>query len=128
MCEDMLHDQSLMLSTCLAQGDAVANISICTRHMFQRGQRPASSSSTLPEDAFTLDVENLYAENSVSAAVAVPLLAKGSQAGVPANPSLASRSTKESFLKNAARTMRSKKLKGTQWPDLYWFSRPQFFE
>jgi len=131
MCEDMLHDQSLMLSTCLAQGDAVANISrfqfaldTCSRG----GQRPASSSSAAPEDAFTLDVEDLYAENSISAAVAVSLLAKGSQAGVAANLSLASRSTKKNFLKNAARTMRNKKLKGTQWPDLYWFSHPQLFE
>ena len=96
--------------------------------MFQRGQRPASSSSTAPEDAFTLDVEDLYAENSISAAVAVSLLAKGSQAGVAANLSLASRSTTKNFLKNAARTLRNQKLKGTQWPDLYWFSHPQLFE
>lgn len=96
--------------------------------MFQRGQRPASSSSTAPEEAFTLDVEDLYAENSISAAVAVTLLAKGTQAGVAANPSLASRSTKKNFLKNAARTMRNRKLKGSQWPDLYWFSIPQLFE
>ena len=96
--------------------------------MFQRGQRPASSSSTAPEEAFTLDVEDLYAENSISAAVAVTLLAKGTQAGVAANPSLASRSTKKNFLKNAARTMRNRKLKGSQWPDLYWFSHPQLFE
>ena len=52
--------------------------------MFQRGQRPASSSSTAPEEAFTLDVEDLYAENSVSASVAVTLLAKATQAGVAA--------------------------------------------
>lgn len=96
--------------------------------MFQRGQRPASSSSTAPEEAFTLDVEDLYAENSISAAVAVTLLAKGTQAGVAANPSFASRSTKKNFLKNAARTMRNRKLKGSQWPDLYWFSNPQLFE
>ena len=68
--------------------------------MFQRGQRPAASSSTAPEEAFTLDVEDLYAENSISAAVAVTLLAKGTQAGEAANPSLASRSTKKNFLKN----------------------------
>ena len=96
--------------------------------MFQRGQRPASSSSTAPEEAFTLDVEDLYAENSISAAVAVTLLAKGTQAGVAANPSFASRSTKKNFLKNAARTMRNRKLKGSQWPDLYWFSNLQLFE
>ena len=96
--------------------------------MFQRGQRPASSSSTAPEEAITLDVEDLYAENSISAAVAVTLLAKGTQAGVAANPSFASRSTEKNFLKNAARTMRNRKLKGSQRPDLYWFSNPQLFE
>ena len=96
--------------------------------MFQRGQRPASSSSTAPEEAFTLDVEDLYAENSISAAVAISLLAKGTKAGVAANPGLAFRSTKKNFLKNAARTMRNRKLKGSQWPDLYWFSHPQLFE
>ena len=96
--------------------------------MFQRGQQPASSSSTAPEEAFTLDVEDLYAENSISAAVAISLLAKGTKAGVAANPGLAFRSTKKNFLKNAARTMRNRKLKGSQWPDLYWFSHPQLFE
>jgi len=65
--------------------------------MFQRGQRPASSSSTAPEEAFTLDVEDLYAENSISAAVAVTLLAKGTQAGVAANPHLLSDLPKRNF-------------------------------
>ena len=63
--------------------------------MFQRGQRPASSSSTAPEEAFTLDVEDVYAENSISAAVAISLLAKGTKAGVAANPGLAFRTQKE---------------------------------
>ena len=90
--------------------------------MFHRGRRPASSLSALPEDAFTLDVEDLYAESSTSAAVAVSLLAKGAEAGVASNPSLAPRSTKKNFLKNAAGTTRNEKLKGTQWPDLSWFS------
>ena len=103
----------------------MANIALDTCSRGGSGLHPARAQRL---KAFTLDVEDLYAENSISAAVAVTLLAKGTQAGVAANPSFASRSTKKNFLKNAARTMRNRKLKGSQWPDLYWFSNLQLFE
>ena len=50
--------------------------------MFQRNERPASSSATAPEVALEDDVHDLYADNVLSAAQATFLKEKARLAGV----------------------------------------------
>ena len=86
--------------------------------MFSRNSQPASSSHAPPWEAFQEDVEDLCAENLVSAQRTARLLDKASKAGISQiNPKI-----RRTIGKNQARDLRQGKLKWSKWPDYYWFS------
>ncbi len=90
--------------------------------MFQRNERPASSSATAPEVALEDDVHDLYADNVLSAAQATFLKEKARLAGVQFSskqPRLGGNKKKKK--KNAARNLKRKIRKHDKWPDPYWF-------
>jgi len=84
--------------------------------MFQRNSQPSSSSHARENDEFIEDVQDLQAENLLSAQRASKLLKKAARAGVGV-PSRATRGKG----KNMARAQRRMQLKRTKWPDYYWF-------
>jgi len=90
--------------------------------MFQRGQQPASSSNAPPELDFMEDVEDLYADNFISAQRCQKVLEKAARAGIKnivkqVKPGL----VRKSLGKNLARDITRRKLRSTKWPDYYWF-------
>jgi hypothetical protein len=91
--------------------------------MFQRGQQPASSSNAPPELDFMEDVEDLYADNFISAQRCHKVLEKAARAGIKnivkqvKKPGL----VRKSLGKNLARDITRRKLRSTKWPDYYWF-------
>ena len=91
--------------------------------MFQRGAAPAASSSTDPQVAFQDDVEDLYAENVISAARAAHLLSKAQDAGIKVATKFIKKApgVKKKFAKNVARNLRRSIRKHDKWPDPYWF-------
>ena len=91
--------------------------------MFQRSQAPATSSATAPEVEFEDDVQDLYAENAISAARATILLEKAKKAGVKIITKAVKKApgfTKKSA-KNFARNLRRSVRRHDKWPDPYWF-------
>jgi hypothetical protein len=91
--------------------------------MFQRNQAPATSSATAPEVEFLDDVQDMYAENVISAARATVLLKKAQNAGIK----MAIKAVKKApgvtkkTAKNLARNLRRHYRKNDKWPDPYWF-------
>jgi hypothetical protein len=85
--------------------------------MFSRASLPASSSNADPEANFQDDVEDLYAENLISAQRVARLLDKATKAGIKHIP-LKVRKTSG---KNQARSITRHKLRRTKWPSYYWF-------
>ena len=91
--------------------------------MFQRGHQPASSSHAPPELEFMEDVEDLYADNFISAQRCQKVLDKAAKAGIKnivTGPKKAG-VVRSSLGKNLARDITRRKLKGSKWPDKYWF-------
>ena len=85
--------------------------------MFQRNAQP-SSSSTAPADAiFQDDVEDLLAENVISAQRASKLLHKAFKAGIKG----ISKKVRRFAGRNQARDVTRKKLKNSKWPEPYIF-------
>jgi hypothetical protein len=92
--------------------------------MFHRGAGPAASSSTAPEVQFEDDVQDLFAENAISAARASILMAKAQEAGIKIATKVVKKAftgAKKKFLKNASRNLRRSIRKNDKWPDPYWF-------
>ena len=85
--------------------------------MFQRAQQPSSSSNALPERELEEDLTDLYADNLVSGQRITRLLGKASKAGVKG----IRKAVQQHVGKNQARSLRRHKLKGSKWPDYYWF-------
>jgi len=90
--------------------------------MFHRGQQPASSSNAPPELDFMEDVEDLYADNFISAQRCQKVLEKAAKAGIKnivkrVKPGF----VRKSLRKNLARDITRRKLRGSKWPDYYWF-------
>ncbi len=85
--------------------------------MFSRNSQPASSSNAPASKEFQDDVEDLYAENTLSAQRASKLLAKASEAGIRGITS----KVRRTIGKNQARDITRSKLKWSKWPDYYWF-------
>jgi len=85
--------------------------------MFQRNQQPATTAHAEPEEAFQADVEDMVAENVVSAQRASKLLRKAARAGMK---KLSKKCTRGKG-KNQARDMRRKMLRNCKWPDEYVF-------
>jgi len=84
--------------------------------MFGRNRLPHTSNVEAPHDALQEDLEDLFAENLISANRCQTLLDKAHKAGVKALHKTAKRWQK----KNAARTVTRRRLKNTKWPDKYW--------
>ena len=79
---------------------------------------------TAPEVAFQDDVQDMYAENVISAARASQCLAKAKDAGVKiAVQALKKTGMTKKRLKNAARNLRRSVRKHDKWPDPYWFDK-----
>ena len=86
--------------------------------MFSRNSQPASSSQAPAWQTFQEDVEDLYAENLVSAQRTSKLLDKATKAGISQiNPKI-----RKTIGKNQARDLTRNKLRWSKWPDYYWFS------
>ena len=85
--------------------------------MFSRNSQPSSSSHARTEDAFLDDVQDLHAENLLSAQRASKLLRKACNAGINV-PKQAVGGT----AKNMARAHRNMALRRTKWPQYYWFN------
>ena len=99
-------------------------ICVCLGSMFQRGAKPRSDDSIAPEVEFQDDVEDLFADNTISATRTATLLRKAQDAGIK----IASKVIKKAlhgvgkkFQKNAARSLRKEIRKDDKWPDPYWF-------
>ena len=86
-------------------------------HMFSRNSQPPSSSNAPPWQVFQEDVEDLLAENLVSAQRTAKLLDKATKAGIPN----INRRIRKTVGKNQARDHFRLKLKWSKWPDYYWF-------
>lgn len=86
--------------------------------MFSRNSQPASSSGAPAAQTFREDVEDLYAENVISAQRAAKLLDKASAAGIPGIPN----KVRKTIGKNQARDATRNKLRLSKWPDYYWFT------
>jgi hypothetical protein len=84
--------------------------------MFQRNSQPSSSSHAPHDDAFVADVQDLHAENLLSAQRASKLLRKAAKAGVQVP-----KSARLGGSKNMARAQRRMQLRRTKWPEYYWF-------
>ena len=85
--------------------------------MFSRNSQPSSSSGARPEDTFLEDVQDLHAENLLSAQRASKLLRKACKAGINV-PKNAIGGT----AKNMSRAHRRRALRRTKWPRYYWFN------
>ena len=85
--------------------------------MFSRAQQPSSSSSALPEQEFEEDVTDLFADNLVSGQRVTRLLTKAAKAGVKG----IKKNVTKTVGRNQARAIRRHKLRGSKWPDYYWF-------
>jgi hypothetical protein len=85
--------------------------------MFQRKFQPAVSPNAVPEVSFANDVEDLVADNLVSAGRAARLLTKATRAGIKG----ISKKTMRLKNKNQARDMTRKRLKHSKWPRPYYF-------
>ena len=85
--------------------------------MFGRKAQPSSSSTARPQDVFREDVEDLYAENQVSAQRISKLLDKATAAGV----AHISPKVRKVTGKNQARDLTKSKLRLSKWPNYYWF-------
>jgi len=84
--------------------------------MFSKHRLPKTSDGEAPNVAFQEDVEDLYAENLISANRCQQLLGKAHKAGVK----VLKKTVKQLFKKNAARSVLNRRLKNTKWPDKYW--------
>jgi hypothetical protein len=84
--------------------------------MFSRNAQPCSSTSALPDDTLRRDIEDLYAENLISAQRTAKLLRKAFEANVNVPKQI-----RKSKGKNQARAQARHSLKRTKWPDLYEF-------
>jgi len=91
--------------------------------MFQRGAPPATSSNTDAGVEFEDDVQDLYAENAISATRAAHLLSKAKNAGIKIATKFIKKmpGVKPKFAKNCARNLRRSIRKDDNWPDVYWF-------
>ena len=91
--------------------------------MFQRGLGSAASSSIDPDVIFQDDVEDLFAENVISAARATMLLSKAKDAGVQVAIKVIKQlpGVKKKWLKNASRKLRRSIRRDDKWPEPYWF-------
>ena len=85
--------------------------------MFSRNSQPASSSNAPASRAFQRDIEDLLAENLVSACRTARILDKASQAGIRG----INRRIRKKFGRNHARDAQRSKLKWSKWPDYYVF-------
>ena len=87
--------------------------------MFQRGLGSAASSSTDPDVIFQDDVEDLFAENVISAARATMLLSKAKDAGVKVAIKVIKQlpGVKKKWLKNASRKLRTSIRRDDKWPE-----------
>ena len=86
--------------------------------MFQRNAQPAVSQNAAPEVNFSNEVEDLVADNCISARRAAKLLHKATKAGVPGISKKTMRLGKN---KNQARDLTRKKLRYSKWPQPYYF-------
>ena len=84
--------------------------------MFAKSRLPRIAHGEAAHAALQADVEDLYAENLISANRCQTLLKKAYKAGVNEFKKVA----KPSFHKNAARSLVRRRLKNTKWPDKYW--------
>ena len=85
--------------------------------MFSRNSQPASSSNAPAARAFQRDIEDLLAENLVSACRTARILDKASKAGIRG----IKRTLRKTFGRNHARDAQRSKLKWSKWPDYYFF-------
>jgi hypothetical protein len=85
--------------------------------MFSRAQQPSSSSGARPEQDLQKDLEDLFADNLVSAGRVSRLLEKTTKAGV----NNIAENVRRTSGKNQARDLTRHKLKRSMWPDYYWF-------
>ena len=84
--------------------------------MFSKNRLPKTSLGEAPHVALQGDLEDLYAENLISANRCQTLLGKAHRAGVKEF-----KKTAKPFLKkHAARALVRRRLKNTKWPDKYW--------
>ena len=89
----------------------------CTFEMFSRSTQPASSSNVPPEVEFQNDIEDMFAENLVSAQRIATVFDKATKAGIPG----ISKKVRKRTGKNQARDLTRHILKNTKWPDYYYF-------
>ena len=91
--------------------------------MFQRASTPSVGSGTAPDVALQDDIQDMYAENVISASRAQETLRKCKDAGVKIAIKAIKKSgmTKKSC-KNAARNLRRSIRRYDKWPDPYWFN------
>ena len=86
--------------------------------MFQRGAGAAVIEGCDPSLALQDDVQDLFADNTVSGTRAAVLLDKAKKAGVK----VLGKQMINKFGKNAARDMRRRMRRGDHWPDPYWLT------
>ena len=84
--------------------------------MFSKNRPPQAAAGEAAHVALQEDVEDLYAENLISAHRCQRLLTKAHKAGVKQFNRFAKRVSKS----NAARSLMRRRLKNTKWPDQYW--------
>ena len=83
---------------------------------------PTVGGGTAPNVALQDDIQDMFAENVISAARASQCLAKAKDAGVKiAMQSLKKTGMTKKRLKNAARNLGRSVRKHDNWPDPYWF-------
>ena len=85
--------------------------------MFSRNSQPASSSNAPAARAFQRDIEDLLAENLVSACRTARILDNAPKAGLRG----IKRTLRKTFGRNHARDAQRSKLKWSKWPDSYFF-------
>ena len=86
--------------------------------MFSKHRLPKTSDVQAPYVALQEDLEDLYAENLISANRCQTLIGKAHKAGVKEFNKTAKKFGKTA--KNAARALTNRRLKNTKWPDKYW--------
>ena len=84
--------------------------------MFGRSAHPSSSSNAAPEVELREDIEDLYADNLVSAQRVAKLLDKAHKAEVKG----IKKQIRKTIGKNQARDLTRSKLRFTKWPEYYW--------
>ena len=99
-----------------AQSIAIALVRVLGA-MFSRNAQPSSSSHARDDDVFVDDVNDLHAENLLSAQRALKLLRKACKAGV----GVPKRLRQNKHDNNMARSQRTHALRRTKWPSYYWF-------